>query len=85
MLFFDTFVNVFLSIVLPSAIVISIAFLPSFIELKRRLDAGPKIISFSKLGALGLHFILLDLEAGESSQFSVNRISFPALIGDLEF
>jgi len=85
MLSFDIVVNVFLNIVLPSTFVISLAFLPSFLELKRRIDAGPKIISSFKLGSLDLHFLLLDLEEGESTQFSVNRITFPQLVGNLEF
>lgn len=85
MISFENIMNLFLSIMLPSTLVISLAFLPSFIELKRRLDAGPKIISHFRLGALDLPFVLLDLDAGESSQFSVNRISFLQLVGNLEF
>ena len=85
MMSFENIMNLFLSLVLPSALVISLPFLPSLIELKWRFDAGPKIISQFRLGTLDLPFLLLDLERGESTQFSVNRLSFPQLVGNLEF
>ncbi len=82
----DAFATVITSIVLPSVAVISLTFVPSLIELKRKRDAGPRPIhSAIKVGLVASRGSVLDVEVVFGGQLAgLKGFSFPAYIFNLE-
>jgi hypothetical protein len=72
-------------IVLPSALVILLTFVPSIIEWKRPRDAGPRPIpGFYKTSIVTQKSSILDLDTGVSAPLIPKTFTFPAFICNIE-
>jgi hypothetical protein len=75
-----------IDILLPATLVVTIAFLPAFIELKRPHDAGPRIVSINPLCAInGPSFLIPDIETNVL-QVKLTKLSaiFPLFLVNIE-
>lgn len=78
--------TVIYSVLLPTAIVVLLCFLPCIIELKRPRDAGPRLIHPAFQGTLAIHSLkLMDAEASLVTSQPKERISIlPVFLTNLE-
>lgn len=81
----EVLIAVLTGIVLPSALVIFLTFVPSIIEWKRPRDAGPRpILGFYQTGFASQKSIILDLDAEIGAALAPIVFSFPVFISNIE-
>jgi hypothetical protein len=85
MLTAEALTSILTEIVLPSALVIFLTFVPSIIEWKKPRDAGPRPIpGFYKTGIVTTKSSLLNLDTEISAPLTPKTFTFPAFICNLE-
>jgi hypothetical protein len=85
MLTAEALTTILAQIVLPSALVIFLTFVPSIIEWKRPRDAGPRPIpGFYRTGTVTQKSFMLDLDTSTIAPLIPKAFTFPAFICNIE-
>jgi hypothetical protein len=77
-------IPLFINLIAPAAIIISLMFLPAIIELKKPRDAGPRLITPSSSQRLSGLRILTDAEEKFISPLTLKTSFFPIGISNIE-